>query len=70
VKTDRPINLRWGATTNSAVITQLPAGSTIKYDAYHNDGTYVWLRQPRSDGSYAYLASRNAKTHQPWEVFK
>lgn len=69
-KTDRPINLRWGATTNSAIITTLPTGSTIKYDAYHNDGTFVWLRQPRSDGSYAYIASRNAKTREPWGVFK
>ena len=70
LKTDRPINLRWGATTNSAIITTMPAGSTIKYDAYYNDGTYVWLRQPRCDGSYAYLVGRNAKTHQAWGVFK
>lgn len=69
-KTDRAINLRYGATTNSTIFTQLPAGSVIKYDAYHNDGTYVWLRQPRNDGSYMYLVGRNAKTHEPWGVFK
>lgn len=69
-KTDRPINLRCGATTNSAIITTLPAGSTIKYDAYYNDGTYVWLRQPRSDDSYAYLVGRDTKTHQAWGVFE
>lgn len=68
-KTNRPINLRYGATTNSTIYTQLPAGSVIKYDAYHNDGTYVWLRQPRADGSYMYLVGRNAKTKEPWGVF-
>lgn len=69
-KTNRPINLRYGATTNSTIFTQLPAGSVIKYDAYHNDGTYIWLRQPRADGSFMYLVGRNAKTHEPWGSFK
>lgn len=68
-KTDRPINLRYGATTNSTIFTRLPAGSVIKYDAYHNDGTFVWLRQPRSNGSYMYLVGRDAKTKEPWGVF-
>lgn len=68
-KTDRPINLRYGATTSSTIFTQLSAGSVIKYDAYHNDGKYVWLRQPRADGSFMYLVGRNAKTKEPWGVF-
>lgn len=69
-KTDRPINLRYGASTSSTIFTQLPAGSVIKYDAYHNDGTYVWLRQPRSDGGYMYLVGRNARTKEAWGCFK
>lgn len=68
-KTNRKINLRWGATTNSAIITTLSAGSFIKYDAYHNDGQFVWLRQPRADGTFAYLVGRDARTHEPWGVF-
>lgn len=68
-KTNRKINLRYGATTNSAIITTLSVGSIIKYDAYHNDGQYVWLRQPRADGTYAYLVGRDARTNEPWGVF-
>lgn len=49
------INLRWGATTTSAVITTLTAGSEVKYDAKCVSGGYIWVRQPRAEG-YAYCA--------------
>lgn len=49
-------NLRWGARVNSALITTLPAGSKVTYDAYSDHGGYRWVRQPRASG-YAYLAT-------------
>lgn len=64
------INLRWGARTSSSRITTLSPNSVIKYDAWSNHDGYVWVRQPRSDGSYAYLAVRNANTHQAFGTFK
>lgn len=30
---------------------------TVNYDAYCYKDAYVWLRQPRIDGNYGYLAS-------------
>lgn len=64
------INLRWGARTTSSRITTLAPGSQVKYDAWSTHGGYVWIRQPRSHGGYAYLAVRNASTHQPFGSFK
>lgn len=64
------INLRWGARTTSSRITTLAPGSQVKYDAWSNHGGYVWIRQPRSHGGYAYLAVRNANNHQPFGSFK
>ena len=62
------INLRTGASTNSKVITQLPANSEVKYDAYRTEGQYTWLRQPRANGQYGYLVGRN--NGQAWGTFK
>ena len=64
------INLRWGARTTSSRIATLAPGSQVKYDAWSNHGGYVWVRQPRAHGDYAYLAVRNANTHQPFGSFK
>lgn len=64
------INLRWGARTTSARIATLAPGSTVKYDAWSVHGGYVWIRQPRSQGGYAYLAVRNSYNHQPFGYFK
>lgn len=64
------INLRWGARTSSSRIATLAPGSTIKYDAWSNHGGYIWIRQPRANGGYAYLAVRNAWTHEPFGYFK
>lgn len=66
--TDRPINLRKGAKLTSDIITTLPAGSVIKYDAYSRHDGYVWIRQPRADGQYGYLVCRQGNT--PWGKFK
>lgn len=66
--TDRPINLRKGAKLTSDIITTLPAGSVIKYDAYSRHDGYVWIRQPRENGQYGYLVCRQGNT--PWGTFK
>lgn len=68
--TNQPINLRWGAKVSSSKITTLPAGSVIKYDAYSRHDGYVWLRQPRSNGQYAYLVCRDANTNEAFGTFK
>lgn len=67
--TNQPINLRWGAKVSSALITTLPAGSEVKYDAYSRHDGFVWLRQPR-DGGYGYLVCRDANTNEPFGIFK
>lgn len=67
--TNQPINLRWGAKTSSALITTLPAGSDIKYDAYSRHDGFVWLRQPRGNGQYGYLVCRDANTNEAFGTF-
>ncbi|XRJ96581.1 GH25 family lysozyme [Latilactobacillus sakei] len=49
------VNLRWGASTSSSIITTLQPGNAVKYDAKCVSGGYVWVRQPRSNG-YGYCA--------------
>ena len=63
------ISEKWHFTTNTSIylrtapnvkapeIALLSAGSYVKYDAYCYKDGYVWLRQPRADGTYGYLAS-------------
>lgn len=63
------INLRWGATTQSTIIAQLPAGSVVKYNAWARDKAgRVWLQQPRPNGKNAYLVGRN--NGNAWGTFK
>lgn len=63
------INLRWGATTQSTIIAQLPAGSLVKYNAWARDKAgRVWLQQPRPNGKNAYLVGRN--NGNAWGTFK
>lgn len=68
--TDQPINLRWGAKTTSALIATLPAGSVVEYDAWSNHSGYVWIRQPRGNGQYAYMVARDAKTKEAFGTFE
>lgn len=67
---NQAINLRWGAKTTSVKITTLPAGSVVKYDAWSNHDGYVWIRQPRGNGQYAYMVARDAKTKEAFGTFK
>lgn len=63
------INLRWGATTQSTIIAQLPAGSVVKYNAWARDNVgRVWLQQPRPNGKNAYLVGRVG--NEAWGTFK
>lgn len=63
------INLRWGATTQSTIIAQLPAGSVVKYNAWSRDSAgRVWLQQPRPNGQNAYLVGRVG--NEAWGTFK
>ena len=64
------LNLRWGARTSSSRIALLGPGSEVKYDAWSSHNGYVWVRQPRSNNTYGYVAVRNAVTHQPYGSFK
>lgn len=64
------VNLRWGARTTSSRIATLAPGSTVKYDAWSRHGGYVWIRQPRAAGGYAYLAARQSWNGVPYGVFR
>ena len=64
------LNLRWGARTSSSRIATLGPGSVIKYDAWSRHNGQVWLRQKRADGSYAYIACRNAVNNVAYRTFK
>ena len=63
------LHLRWGARTTSTAITTIGPGTQIKYDAWSRHGGWVWLRQPRNGGGYAYLVCRNAYG-TPFGTFK
>ena len=63
------INLRWGASTESMLITTLPAGSVVKYNAWSRDSAgRVWLQQPRGSNHYGYLVGRVGD--DAWGTFK
>ena len=63
------INLRWGANTDSMLITTLPAGSVVKYNAWARDSAgRVWLQQPRGSNHYGYLVGRVG--NDAWGTFK
>ena len=63
------INLRWGASTESMLITTLPTGSVVKYNAWARDSAgRVWLQQPRGSNHYGYLVGRVG--NEAWGTFK
>lgn len=63
------LHLRWGATTSSSVIAMLYTGDVVKYDAWARTNGYVFVRQPRGNGQYGYVAVRNAYTNEPYGTF-
>ena len=64
------LHLRWGARVTSAPIGVLPPGSVIKYDAWSRHDGFVYLRQPRGNGQYGYIACRDANTNEAFGTFK
>ena len=45
-------------------------GLVIKYDAWSTHNGFIYVRQPRDNGQYAYIAVRNAYTHEAYGTFK
>ena len=64
------LHLRWGATPSSSVISVLHAGDVVKYDAWARTNGFVYVRQPRGNGQYGYVAVRNAYTNEPYGKFE
>ena len=63
------VHLRWGARTTSSVIALLPPYAVVDYDAYSYHDGYVWVRQPRGNGEYGYLATgtcEGTRTTENW----
>lgn len=59
--TKGPLHLRWGASPSSSVISVLGNGSEVKYDAYAKTNGFTYVRQPRSNGQYGYIAVRDSQ---------
>ncbi|MGX6962412.1 DUF5776 domain-containing protein [Vagococcus xieshaowenii] len=57
---------------NGKLIANIAKGQAIKYNAYLNDGKYIWIRQKRGNG-YGYMATgnvKNGKRSDYWGTFK
>ena len=67
---DTWLHLRWGAKPSSSSIAIVGPGSVIKYDAYSRHNGFVYVRQPRGNGQYGYVAVRNAYTNEPYGKFE
>ena len=69
---DRTIHLR-DKPRDGNIIATLNKGDSVTYDAYgYEQGGYVWIRQPRSNG-YGYIATgetSNGKRVNSWGSFK
>lgn len=64
------LHLRYGAKPLSTTLLYAGPGLTIKYDAWSRHDGYVYARQPRGNGQYAYVAVRNAITGEAYGTFK
>lgn len=64
------LHLRWGARPSASTIAVLPAGSVIKYDAWSRGSQFVYIRQPRGNGQFGYVAVRDAKTGEAYGKFE
>ena len=64
------LHLRYGAKPYSSTLMYAGPGLVIKYDAWSSHDGYVYVRQPRGNGQYAYVAVRNAYTHEAYGTFK
>ena len=64
------LHLRYGAKPYSSTLMYAGPGLVIKYDSWSRHDGYVYVRQPRGNGQYAYVAVRNAYTHEAYGTFK
>ena len=64
------LHLRYGAKPYSSTLMYAGPGLVIKYDAWSSHDGFVYVRQPRGNGQYAYVAVRNAYTHEAYGAFK
>lgn len=64
------LHLRYGAKPYSSTLMYAGPGLVIKYDAWSTHNGFVYVRQPRGNGQYAYVAVRNAYTHEAYGTFK
>ena len=64
------LHLRYGAKPYSSTLMYAGPGMVIKYDAWSSHNGYVYVRQPRGNGQHAYVAVRNAYTHEAYGTFK
>ena len=64
------LHLRYGAKPYSSTLMYAGPGLVIKYDAWSSHDGFVYIRQPRGNGQYAYVAVRNANTHEAYGTFK
>lgn len=70
VSAGNQLHLRWGATPSSSVISVLSGGDVVKYDAWARTNGFVYVRQPRPNGQYGYVAVRDANTGEAYGSFK
>lgn len=67
------IYLRTKPNTSALPIALLKAGDEVNYNAYSIQGGYVWIRQPRGNGKYGYMATgyvKNGRRTDYWGKFK
>ena len=64
------LHLRYGAKPYSSTLMYAGPGLVIKYDAWSTHNGFIYVRQPRDNGQYAYIAVRNAYTHEAYGTFK
>ena len=64
------LHLRYGAKPLSTALLYAGPGLTIKYDAWSRHDGYVYVRQPRGNGQYGYIACRDAITGEAYGTFK
>lgn len=69
VSNGNQLHLRWGATPSSSVIALLNPGDTVKYDAWARTNGFVYVRQPRGNNQYGYVAVRSATTNEAYGQF-
>lgn len=72
VTIDEPIMIRDKA-VDGKIIGKVYKGDKVKYDQFTHKGGHVWVRQPRANGTYGFIAtgrSNGQKRLDYWGTFK